>query len=161
MFRILLAGTMKNKQLDDLDKTILRELRTNARRSFRELGRTVRMSPAALIERVKRMEKNGFVKGYAANLDLLRLGYEFMGLVQITIEPGHLLEAQEKISRLRGVYAVYDLTGEYDSVAFAVAKSRHEFSALIKKILGTPHVKRTNTNVILNVVKDPFAFNEI
>lgn len=161
MFGIARVRRMKGKQLDEVNREILKELRLDARRSFRELSRAVRISPAALIERIRNLEKAGLIKGYAVNLDLLKLGYEFMGLVQIAIEPGYLLEAQEKISKLRGVYAVYDLTGEYDSVAFAVAKSRNEFSALIKKILGTAHVKRTNTNVILNVVKDPFAFNEI
>lgn len=152
---------MKNKQIDNTDKEILLCLRTNCRSSYRKLARKVGLSPAALIERMNRLEKANIVKGYAASLDFLKLGYEFMGLVQISIEPGHLLEAQEKISKLRGVYSVYDVTGEYDSIAFVIAKSRTEFSALIKKMLGIQHVKKTNTNVVLNVVKDPFSFNEI
>lgn len=152
---------MKGEQIDDTDKKILRELRTNCRGSYRKIAEKIGISPAVLIERMKKLEKNGVVKGYVANLDFLKLGYEFMGLVQISIEPGHLIEAQEKISRLRGVYSVYDVTGEYDSIALMIAKNRSEFSALIKKILATPYVKKTNTNVILNVVKDPFSFNEI
>lgn len=152
---------MKDEQLDRVDKEILSALRANCRGSYRKLAKRVGISPASLIERMKKLEKNSFVKGYVASLDFLKLGYEFMGLVQISIEPGYLLEAQEKISRLRGVYSVYDVTGEYDSVAFVIAKSRNEFSALIKKILSAPHVKRTNTNIVLNVVKDPFSFNEV
>ncbi len=152
---------MKNEQIDRTDKKILLALRIDCRRSCRELAKDVDISPSTLIERMKRLEENKFVKGYVASLDFLKLGYEFMGLVQISIEPGHLLEAQEKISKLRGVYSVYDVTGEYDSIAFIIAKNRNEFSTLIKKILGMPYVKRTNTNVVLNVVKDPSAFNEI
>jgi DNA-binding Lrp family transcriptional regulator len=161
MFVMHRARAMESKQLDDLDREILKELRLDCRRSYRELARALKMSPAALIERMKKLEKSGIVKSYVASLDMLKLGYEFMGVVQIALEPGYLLESQQKISRLRGVYAVYDVTGEYDSVAFIIARSRSEFSALVKKILGTPHVKRTNTNMVLNVVKDPFAFNEI
>ncbi len=152
---------MKNEHLDSTDKEVLLALRTNCRRSYRELAKKINLSPATLIERMRRLEKNGLIKGYVASLDFLKLGYEFMGLVQISIEPGYLLEAQGKISKLRGVYSVYDVTGEYDSIAFVMAKNRNEFSALIKKILSIPHVKRTNTNVILNVVKDPFAFSEV
>jgi DNA-binding Lrp family transcriptional regulator len=152
---------MKNEQIDDIDREILQELRKNCRRSYREIARCIDISPAALIERMKKLEKNGFLKGYVASVDFLKLGYEFMGIVQISIEPGYLLETQEKISKFRGVYAVYDITGEFDSIAFVIAKTRNEFSALIKKILSTPHVKRTNTNVVLNVVKDPFTFNEV
>ncbi len=163
MFILSQVILMKSKRLilDEMDKSILKELRLNCRRSYRELAKKINISPVSLIDRMKNLEKNGFVKGYVASLDFLKLGYEFMGLVQISIEPGKLLEAQEKIGKLRGVYAVYDVTGEYDSVAFVIARSRGEFSSLIKKILGTPYVKKTNTNVVLNVVKDPFIFNEI
>lgn len=152
---------MKNEQLDSMDKDILLALRQNCRRSYRELAKEIGISPAALIERMKKLEESKIVKRYVASLDFLKLGYEFMGLIQIAIESGHLLESQEKIGKLRGVYAVYDVTGEYDSVALVIAKSRNEFSALIKKIHSTPYVRKTNTNVVLNVVKDPFSFSEI
>ncbi len=152
---------MKNEQIDAVDREILSELRKNCRGSYRDIARRVGLSPAAVIERMKRLEKGGVVKGYTASLDFLKLGYEFMGLVKISIEPGHTIEAQEKLSKLRGVYSVYDVTGEYDSIAFVVAKTRNEFSNLIKKILSTPYVRKTNTDTILNVVKDPFVFNEI
>ncbi len=152
---------MKNEQIDVVDKGILSELRKNCRGSYRDIARRVGLSPAAVIERMKRLEKKGIIKGYSASLDFLKLGYEFMGLIHISIEPGYLLGAQEKISKLHGVYAVYDVTGEYDSIAFVVARTRTEFSNLIKKILSTPHVRKTNTDTVLNVVKDPFAFNEI
>ncbi|MFA6530727.1 MAG: Lrp/AsnC family transcriptional regulator [Candidatus Micrarchaeia archaeon] len=152
---------MKNEQLDNVDRLLLTELRKDCRASYRELARRVGMSPAAVIEHMKQMEKGGMIKGYSASLDFLKLGYEFMGLVRIAIEPGKLLDAEEKIGKLKGVYAVYDVTGEYDAVAFVVAKTRTEFSALIKKILGTPYVRKTNTDTVLNVVKDPFSFNEI
>jgi DNA-binding Lrp family transcriptional regulator len=152
---------MKNEQFDKIDMTIVSELRRNCRGSYRELATRVGISPASLIERMKKLETSGVVKGYSASLDFLKLGYEFMGMVRIAIEPGYLPEAEEKISKIRGVYAVYDVTGDYDAVAFVTARTRPEFSALIKKILGVPHVRKTNTDTVLNVVKDPFSFNEI
>ena len=85
MFGIIETDSMKTKHsdLDDIDRQILKELRLDCRRSYRELAKSVGLSPAALIERMNRLEKNGFVKGYVASLDFLRLGYEFMGVVQI------------------------------------------------------------------------------
>ncbi|MEK6979697.1 MAG: Lrp/AsnC family transcriptional regulator [Candidatus Micrarchaeota archaeon] len=148
-------------ELDETDRRILLEFRTNCRRSYRELSGAIGISPAGLIERVKRLEKSGVIKAHVSSLDFLKIGYEFMGVVDIRIESGHLLEAQEKISKLRGVYAVYDVTGDHDSLALVLCKSRNELSALIKKILSIPHVQRTNTSIVLNVVKDPFEFREI
>jgi DNA-binding Lrp family transcriptional regulator len=113
------------------------------------------------MERVKKLEKSGYVKGYAARLDYLRLGYEFMAVVQISISHGSLLEVQGRISELQGVAAVYDVTGPYDSIAILMCKSRAELSALLKRILAIPHVDKTNTNMVLNVVKETDEFNGV
>jgi len=86
---------------DETDRRILLELRKNCRRSYRELSKALDLSPATLIERVKRLEKAGYILGYSANLDFLKLGYEFMGVVKIDISRGALLEVQGKISKLR------------------------------------------------------------
>ncbi len=149
---------MKNKQLDGIDREILKELRSNCRRSYRELAKAIGISPAALIERMNRLEKEDYILGYTANINFLKLGYEFMGVIQISISHGALLDVQEKISKLPGVAAVYDITGAYDSEAVVMCKSRAELSALIKKILKIPNVEKTNTNMVLNVMKDIYQF---
>jgi len=143
---------MRAERLDDTDRMILQEMRKDCRRSYRELSAACGMSPPALMERVKRMEGQGLIIGYCASLDYLKLGYEFMAMVQIDIR-GDLLKAQEAVSRLHGVASVYDTTGKYDSVALLMCKSRAELSALVKKILKVPGVETTNTSVVLNVVK--------
>ena len=88
-------------ELNDLDREILTELRKNCRRSFRELSRTIDVSTGTLIERTRRLERSGYITGYSANLNFLKLGYEFMGVVKIDISRGALLEVQGKISKLR------------------------------------------------------------
>ena len=65
------------------------------------------------------------------------------------------------ISRMRGVVAVYDVTGEYDSVAVIAAKTRESFSQLIKSFLHLPYVEHTNTQVILKVVKPTWQFEAV
>jgi len=156
---------MQTKQMgtliDDVDREILGELRKNCRRSFRELGRVLDLSPATLIERVRRLEGAGYIAGYSANLNFLKLGYEFMAVVRITISGGALLDVQGRISKLRGVAAVYDVTGDYDSIAIVLCKSRSELSRLAKSILSIPHVEKSNTSMVLNVVKDFYEFNEV
>ncbi|HLC68635.1 MAG TPA: Lrp/AsnC family transcriptional regulator [Candidatus Bilamarchaeaceae archaeon] len=152
---------MQTKQTDTVDRHILVELRKNCRRSYRELAHVVGISPATIIDRIQKLEKAGYVVGYSADLDFLRLGYEFMAVVKITISHGALLEVQEKVSRLSGVAAVYDVTGDYDSIAIVMCRTRAELSRLIKKILSIPHVEKTNTSMVLNVVKDMHQFNEV
>jgi Lrp/AsnC family transcriptional regulator for asnA, asnC and gidA len=151
---------MKSEQLDSTDQRILLELKQNCRRSYRELAASTGISPATLIERIKRMEREGVITGYSANFDYLKLGYEFMAIVQISIH-GDLLKIQEKIANLKGVASVYDTTGQYDSTAILICKNRSELSALIKKILNITGVEKTNTNMVLNVVKRIVDFAEV
>lgn len=142
----------KHSGMDETDRRILLELRLNCRRSYRELAAATGMSPAALIERMRRLEKEGIITGYLANFDYLKLGFEFMAIVQLSIR-GDLLEIQQRISELQGVAAVYDTTGQYDSIAILMCRSRNELSSLVKRILAIQGVEKTNTNVVLNVVK--------
>jgi DNA-binding Lrp family transcriptional regulator len=162
MFRINGVIAMKNKHMDETDEGILRELKKDCRRSYRKLATETGLSPAALIDRMKKLEKKGFIKGYSAKLDYGRLGYEFEAMVQISITHGAaLLEVQKRIAKLNGVCAVYDITGKYDSMAILKCKSRQELSALIKKILDLPKVEKTNTNMILNVIKEMDDFEGV
>ena len=149
------------QMLDKTDEEILAALRRNSRGSFREIARGLKIHPTTLITRVAKMEKSGVILGYGANLDLNKLGYDFMGVVQVKIAKGKLLETQEKISRMQGVVAVYDVTGEYDSVAIIAAKTRESFSLLIKSFLNLAHVEHTNTQVILKVVKPTWRFEAV
>ncbi len=146
---------------DKIDDEIIQALCQNCRMSSRQLARKLDIHPATLISRIGRLEKSGVIKGYGAKLDLSALGYVFLGIVQVKIAKGKLIDTQEKISRVRGVVAVYDVTGEYDSVAIIAAKSREKFSDLIKSFSQIPFVEHTNTQVILNIVKESHDFEAV
>lgn len=145
-------------ELDEADRQILAHLRFHAHDSFREAAKTLGMHPATLIKRVKRMEAAGAIKSYGANVDYLRLGYEFMAIVGISTAHGHLVEVEERLRAFPAVVAVYDVTGNVDAFAIVACKNRSEFNGTIKRILAIPHVEHTNTHVVLNVVKNEWEF---
>ena len=147
--------------LDKTDEEIISALSENCRGSFRKMAKKLKLHPTTLISRIEKLEKKGIIEGYGVKLNLGKLGYEFMGLVQIKIAKGTLLETQAKISRLPGVVSVYDITGEYDSTAIIAAKNRDQFSQRIKSLLQLPHVEHTNTQVILNTVKEAWQFEAV
>jgi len=145
-------------ELEEKDWDILRELVKDGRASYRKLAKKLGMHPATLIKRIERMEKEGMVRGYSANVDLFNLGYEFIAIIEIIISKGALLEVQEKIRTMPGILGIYDVTGEYDSIVIAACKNRQSLSALVKKILAIKDVERTNTHIILNIIKDRYEF---
>jgi len=140
--------------VDETDLEIISQLKKDARKSCRELAKAVGISPSTLIARMNRLEKDKVIRGYEPRLDLSRMGYDFFALVEVTFTKGASLELQQKIATFPGITAVYDITGESDSMALAKCKNRQDFSRLVKRIGAIPGVERTNTHVILNVVKE-------
>ena len=72
-----------------------------------------------------------------------------------------MLEEEKKIARNPNVFAVYDITGEYDALILARFKNREALSTMIKEIHKSPNVERTNTHLILNIIKDGSSFNDL
>jgi DNA-binding Lrp family transcriptional regulator len=141
------------KLLDELDVAILRRLNTDARKSFRDIARELRVSISTISNRVKRLEQEGIIIGYIPVLDEKKLGYDVLAVIGIRISKGKLLEVQRKIGREDKVVDVYDVTGEYDSVIIARFKNTKELDTFIKRLVAMENVERTYTQVVLNVVK--------
>ena len=144
---------MTVKLLDELDVAILRRLNTDARKSFRDIARELKVSISTISNRVKRLEHEGIIVGYIPVLDEKKLGYDVLAVIGIRISKGKLLEVQRKIGREDKVVDVYDVTGEYDSVIIARFKNTKELDLFIKHLVAMENVERTYTQVVLNVVK--------
>lgn len=140
--------------IDKLDIKIINVLNENARTSFREISRKLKVSLTTVANRIKRLENDGIIKGYIPLLDLDRLGYDLLVLIGIRISHGKLMEVEKKISKNPHVYEIYDTTGDWDSIIIARFKGRDELNTFIKRVLSVEYVERTMTYLVLNVVKD-------
>ena len=139
---------------DDAGKKIIRSLNQNSRKSFREIAKDVGLSAPAVIDKVKKLEEAGAIKGYIPVLDSKYFGYDLTAIIAIRISNGKLIQTQEKIAEDPHVFAIYDVTGEWDSFVCARFKDREDLNTFIKYILNQKYVERTITHIVLNVVKD-------
>jgi DNA-binding Lrp family transcriptional regulator len=140
--------------MDDLDLQILESLNENARKSFRDIAKELKVSLSTVSNRIHRLEETGVITGYAPVLDSQKMGYDLQVVVGIRISKGKLLNTQKKIAKDESVFAVYDVTGDWDSVVMARFKNRDELDKFIKKVLSMEYIERSNTHVVLNTVKD-------
>lgn len=140
--------------MDELDLDLLRELNINARKSLRELARELKISLSTCSARVKKLEKEAIIKGYTPVIDAEKVGYTLFAIIELRISKGKLIAVQKKIAKDPRVYGVYDVTGEWDSIVIARFKSSEELNNFIKSVLSMEYVERTNTHVVLNIVKD-------
>lgn len=149
----------KNKQmltitLDELDKKILNTLIENCRLSYRQIAKKLKVSVATVMHRIKRLERCGIIKNYTITLDYEKLGFDIEVLIEVRISQGKLFEVERKIAFHNNVFAVYDLTGNFDAAILARFKSRREMDNLLKRIQTYDFVERTNTRLILNTIKE-------
>jgi DNA-binding Lrp family transcriptional regulator len=139
---------------DDLDRRIIRVLNRNARKSFREVAKEVGTSVTAVISRIKKLEEAGAIKGYIPIVDHEAFGLSLTAIIALRISKGKLLETQRKIAEDRRIAAVYDITGEWDSVVIGYFQDRADLNDFIKGLLAHENVDRSVTHIVLNVVKE-------
>lgn len=140
--------------VDELDKKIIRVLNKNARKSFREIARMVDTSVTGVINRIKKFENSGVIKGYIPLVNPEYFGLNLIAIIALRFSQGKLLEAQKEIAKDSRVVAVYDITGEWDSLIIGYFKEREDLNMFIKNVLSMKYVDRTVTHIVLNVVKE-------
>jgi DNA-binding Lrp family transcriptional regulator len=140
--------------LDALDRAILEELNADARRSHREIARTLEVSPTTVSARISRLESQGVIRGYVPLLDDEQLGFDLWAAIGIRISKGRLREVEERLARDPRAYAIYDVTGENDALLIGRFRDRRDLDRFVKHALQDPYVERTNTQVVLNRVKE-------
>lgn len=144
------------KEFDELDKRIIEMMCNSSQGSYRQLAKQLGVHPTTLIQRVKHLENLGVIKGYRAKIDYVAMGYDYTGLVQVYSDD--IVEVEKEIVNIPEVVAVYDVTGEADAVVLVTCLNREEFSAAVKKINSLKGVTKTNTSVVLNIMKSENEF---
>ena len=124
--------------------------------SYRQIARNARISVGTALNRVRRLEKAGVIRGYSAIVDHEKIGYELTGVTEITVSKGKLVEIEKAVSKLPNACAVYDVTGLTDAIVIAKFHNRQELSKFTKGLLGLSFVNRTNTRVVLQTIKEDF-----
>jgi DNA-binding Lrp family transcriptional regulator len=140
--------------LDELDRALLRELNADARRSHRDLAQRLGVSPTTVSHRVERLERDGVIQGYVPLLNEELLGWDLWATIGIRISKGKLREVEERLAKDPRAQAIYDVTGDYDALLIGRFRDRRDLDRFVKRALQDPHIERTNTQVVLNRVKE-------
>ncbi len=141
-------------KMDDRDIKILNHLLTDARQSARQLAHRLGVSTVTMISRIKKLEESKIIRGYSARLDHELLGYDITAIIEIKTTKGKMLEIENKIAKQDNVIAVYDITGDADTIVIAKFKDRKSVSSFVKKLLEIPNVENTVTHLVLNTIKE-------
>lgn len=149
---------MSSKSLDRIDRKILRFLQADGRLSNVELARQVGLSPTPCLERVRRLERDGYIRGYAAQLDAEKLEAGMLVFVQVTLErttPDIFDRFAEAVQRLEEVAECHMVAGGYDYLLKVRVKDMAAFRRFLGEgLTALDSVRETHTYVVMEAVKD-------
>jgi Lrp/AsnC family leucine-responsive transcriptional regulator len=148
----------KGRILDRIDKAILRELQRDGRIANVELAKRVGLSATPCLERVKRLEKEGYILGYQAKLNPQKLGYGLLVFVEITLEKTSPLvfnEFKQAVKDLHEVLECHLVSGDFDYLVKARVENMAAYRTLLGETLLTlPGVSESRTYVVMEEVKE-------
>lgn len=131
--------------MDGIDRRLLAELQDDARLTRSELGKRVGLSPSAVADRLRRLEDDGVILAYRAELDRRALGFDLIAIVRIRPDSGQLKRIPEVAAGIDRVVECHRVTGEDCYVLTVVLRSVDELEDLVDRF--TPF-GRTTTSIV-------------
>ncbi|MFX1301104.1 MAG: AsnC family transcriptional regulator [Promethearchaeota archaeon] len=140
--------------LDDMDRRILNLLQQDARLSFRNVSRRLKVSDATIRSRVARLEQNNTIKGFSTMIDPQQVGMDVFGLIQLEVEANQLANFTEAIRTIEEVKLVME-TGERQNLILLVSfPTRDTLNTFLdQQIRGKPGIQLHTVTIALGLRK--------
>ncbi len=142
-----------------MEKTILKMLNRDARVSLSDIAAVVGCSEAEVAEQIRRLEKEGLIRGYKTVIDWEKVGNAYVSaIIELKVTPKAGLgfeEIAERVARYPEVESVYLMSGVYDLNVVVKGKTFQEVAMFVAKELSTlESVTSTATHFVLRRYKD-------
>ncbi|MDX2202883.1 MAG: Lrp/AsnC family transcriptional regulator [Hyphomicrobiaceae bacterium] len=121
-------------RLDAKDLAILEALQADGRQPLSALGRRIGLSQPAISERVKRLEEQGIITGYAAKLSLPALGLNMMAILRLRTEHASIKACLKRFAELPNIVEVHRVTGEDCFVLKAIVPAPEDLASIVDAI---------------------------
>jgi Lrp/AsnC family leucine-responsive transcriptional regulator len=137
--------------LDEIDRRILVLLQADCKTPLAKLGERVGLSAPSVVDRVRKLEAEGFITGYHANLDARRLGMDITAFIGVSVtHPNGIQIFEEQLEHLPDVRECHHVTGGYTLLLKVKTRDTQSLEGLIRTLRSIEGVERTETSVVLS-----------
>ena len=147
----------KTKPLDRIDMTILKTLQVDGRITNVELAQKVNLSASPCLDRVKRLESEGYIKRYGAFLNASKLDYGMTAFVQVTLDRTtadvfKLFKAE--VVKIREVVECHLVAGGYDYLLKIRFTNMEKYRSILERVADLPAISQTHTYMVTEHIKE-------
>ena len=137
-------------RLDDIDRTLARQLVADGRATLAELAASTGLSVSAVQSRVRRLEARGVVTGYSARINPEAVGHLLSAFVAITpLDPSQPDDAPARLQHIEEIESCHSVAGDESYILLVRVESARQLEDLLQRIRTTANV-RTRSTIILN-----------
>lgn len=129
----------KYEDLDNIDITILRALQKNSRLTTKELAAKIHLSTSPTFERQKRLEREGYIKGYMAVVDAEKVGNGILVLCNIRLKQHTedlIQQFMDAVKNIDEITECFNTSGDYDFLIKVYAKDMKDYQQFMQHTLG-------------------------
>jgi Lrp/AsnC family leucine-responsive transcriptional regulator len=148
---------------DSTDKKLLEFLQQDSKQTNKELSNKLGLSVTAVFERIKKLEKEGFIDGYVAVVNKKRIDRDFVVFCHVKLvqhSQEFVVRFEREVKKLNEVLECYHLSGDYDYLLKVIVKDMPEFRAfMVKKLTTINHIGSTHSMFVINEVKQTSVIN--
>jgi Lrp/AsnC family leucine-responsive transcriptional regulator len=139
--------------LDEIDCRILELLQSDCKATLAKVGEQVGLSAPAVIERVRKLENEGFIEGYHARLNARLLGLDVSAFISVwTAHAQAIQDLSGRLGEFEDVLECHHVTGDPTLLLKVKTKNTQSLERLISAVRSLPGVERTETNVVLSTL---------
>jgi Lrp/AsnC family leucine-responsive transcriptional regulator len=143
--------------INEIDRKILNILQTDARIANVEIARQVGLAPSAVLERIRKLEERGVIKGFETKLDAAAVDFGLTAFVAVRTHDC-CAETDKFLAEIPEVLEVHDVAGEDSYLLKVRAKNTEDLARILRERLkNVPNVASTKTTVVLQTIKETTA----
>lgn len=143
--------------INEIDTQILNIIQKNARIANAEIARQIGLAPSAILERVKKLEERGVIRGYATEIDAAQVDFGLTAFVAVRTNDC-CVETDKFLAAIPEVLEVHDVAGEDSYLLKVRVKNTEELAKLLRERLkNVPNVASTKTTIVLQTIKETTA----
>lgn len=146
------------QNLDSTDLLILQELQQDGHLTIKELSQKVHLSVSPVYERVRRLEREGFIKGYVAVLDAEKIDCGFVAFCYLKMKQHsheNAVQIMERVQDIPEIVECHNVSGDFDFLLKIYVKNMKQYQEFVMRILGDiPAIGSLNSSFVLGEVKN-------